>query len=345
MTPRSPRALYVGWQGRGNTGDDAMFSAISGHLAPARLLSLPVYAPELAAAVASRRLAGVRHAPVVLGGGTLAGRSVWRRVLTRKAFPLVGRSDRFMLGTGVEDPAFQGRHSYSDGGKELGRWRRVLEPFRRVTVRGPRSQELLAEAGIEARVVGDPALLLGPRPGEVTRQEGTVGVTLGFGDDLWGHDQQRVTAAVSGASRHLRAEGWRVRLLALNPEDAAGHARLAGDGVEVECTPDADAYLSAVAGCQVVIAQRLHAMVLSAAAGTPFVALDYQPKCTDFLASVGWRERSVRTDEVTAGAVAGQVEALADEWDGASTGLATAVDGLRSSLREELAAVRSAVAA
>jgi len=40
---------------------------------------------ELAGTVATGRLAGARGAPVVPGGGTPAGRSVWRRVLTRKA--------------------------------------------------------------------------------------------------------------------------------------------------------------------------------------------------------------------------------------------------------------------
>lgn len=352
MTPGSPRAVYVGWQGRGNAGDDAMFSAIAPSLAPVDVLSLPVYATELAAALAGGRLAGVRGAPVLLGGGTLVGRSVWRRTLTRKAFVVAGRADRFTIGTGVEDPSFQGRHSFSDGGAELGRWAPLLGTFRRVAVRGPRSRDLLASVGVDARVVGDPALLLtAPEDGAARHRstEPAVAVTLGFGDDLWGHDQAAVTAAVAGALAHLVDGGWRVRLVPLNGEDVPEHARLARalghDRVDLVPAAGAETYLRTVAGCDVVLAQRLHAMVLSAAAGTPFVALDYQPKCADFLASIGWEPWSVRTDAVSAGGLAGLVDGLHGQRDGESGRLRSSVERLRASLRAELEAVRTAVTA
>lgn len=339
---------YVGWNGRGNTGDDAIFEAVTEGLAPAAVETFPVYAAELARSLAGGAPARFRRSHLVLGGGTLVGRSVWRKNLTLKAFPLVRRRPRFLIGAGVEDPAFQGRHSFSDGGRELERWPRVLDRFDRVTVRGPRSQELLAGVGVAADVVGDPALLLTP-PAPASRPAGkVVGVTLGYGDDLWGHDHRRVEVAVLTCLRELIAGGWQVRLLCMNDEDKEAHAAVARglaeeDGaltVEVADTPAR--YLRAASGCTVVVAERLHAMVLAAGAGTPFIALEYQPKCRDFTASVDWERWSVRTDSVTAGDVCELVAGLEADA-GARARLAGAVDELRRRLDAELDRIRQAV--
>lgn len=344
------RVAYVGWNGRGNTGDDAIFEAVTEGLAPVAVETFPVYAAELARSLAAGSPARFRRSHLVLGGGTLVGRSVWRKSLTLKAFPLVRRRPRFLIGAGVEDPEFQGRHSFSDGGRELERWPAILDRFDRVTVRGPRSKELLAGVGVAAHVVGDPALLLSP-PAPACRPAGkVVGVTLGYGDDLWGHDPRRVSVAVVTCLRELIACGWQVRLLCMNDEDREAHAAVArglsgqSDAVSVEMADTPAAYLQAASECTVVLAERLHALVLAAGAGTPIVALEYQPKCRDFLASVDWERWSLRTDSVTAGALCEQLCAL-DEDVGARARLAGAVDVLRQRLDAELDRVRRAVEA
>jgi polysaccharide pyruvyl transferase WcaK-like protein len=187
------------------------------------------------------------------------------------------------------------------------------------------------------------APVVATRPGE-----NVVGVTLGFGDDLWGHDHGRVEAGVAAALRALVDEGWRVRLLCMNDEDREGHAAVAraldpiGDAVSVEVADSPARYLQAVAECTVVVAERLHAMVLAAAAGTPFVALEYQPKCTDFVASVGWERWALRTDEVDAAVVCALVDDLARA--SARTRLAGSVDLLRARLVAEADGIRRAVA-
>jgi polysaccharide pyruvyl transferase WcaK-like protein len=340
---------YLGWNGRGNTGDDAIFEAVSEGLAPAAVETFPLYAAELARSITSGSSARFRRSHLLLGGGTLVGRSVWRKNLRLKAFPLVRRRPRFMIGAGVEDPSFQGRHSFSDDGRELARWPAVLSGFHRVTVRGPRSQELLAGVGVAADVVGDPALLLSPLAPAGAGGK-VVGVTLGFGDDLWGHDHRRVEVAVVACLRELIAEGWRVRLLCMNDEDRTGHAAVARglaaqvEEVSVEVVDTPASFLQAASECAVVVAERLHAMVLAAAAGTPFVALEYQPKCLDFTASVEWERWSVRTDSVTAGALCQLVGDLVED-DGARARLAGSVDLLRRRLNDEVLQVRQAVGA
>ena len=46
---------------------------------------------------------------------------------------------------------------------------------------------------------------------------------------------------------------------------------------------------------------KLHAGFLAAAANVPLVSLEYQPKCRDFAASIGWEEFVIRTDRLQTG--------------------------------------------
>src|SRR5882757_820356 len=45
---------------------------------------------------------------------------------------------------------------------------------------------------------------------------------------------------------------------------------------------------------------KLHAAVLASAANVPCVVLEYQPKCLDFAASIGWERFTIRTSQLTA---------------------------------------------
>ncbi|HEY2056964.1 MAG TPA: hypothetical protein VGH57_01225, partial [Amycolatopsis sp.] len=88
-------------------------------------------------------------------------------------------------------------------------------------------------------------------------------------------------------------------------------------------------------------AERLHALVLAAAAAVPMAGLEYQPKCADFLASIGTADRSVRTDEVTAQILREHVDELAARRPAESARLLGEVDLLRGRLSTELARIRS----
>lgn len=302
------RLTYVGWVGFGNLGDDAIAEAVLPPLQPDEV----VYAAHGPAGLL--RIAGpnARHRHLLLGGGTAIGRRNWRAVINAAGTVQAWRRPWFMIGAGVEDPLFNGRNSFS-GNSELAKWRRTLARFDRVTVRGPRSAQLLADVGVDASVVGDPALLLRPQTTSADTT-GALGVALGFGDDLWGHAQQGVLDAVSGAAlAHVRTGGT-VRLLVLNDEDAAAahHVHRAIDdqhpgAATVHRVRTSAEFFTALAGCDTLVSQRLHGAVLAAAADVPVIALEYQPKCRDFMASIEQDELCLRCDTVTA---AGLTDAL-----------------------------------
>ncbi len=294
---------YLGWSHRGNLGDDAILDAIECALPEMDLVPLPLTMKEFGRMASRQTRRRLRHAHLLLGGGTVIGRRNWRLPMMAN-LSLTSRRPLLMIGAGVEDPVFQGRHSFSSG-SELGRWVPLLREFDRVTVRGPRSARLLADVGVEATVVGDPALLLSTPA--VPFEPGLLGVNLGYGSDLWSNSQITVLKEVAPALRRMHAEGWRMRFLVANLEDAQwtrfaiALAQLPPESYEVVTAVRPEVFLAQVATCEMVLGQRLHAVVLAAAAGVPSVMLEYQPKCRDFMDSLGAADHSIRTDKVRAG--------------------------------------------
>ncbi len=350
LSARQPKTLlYVGWTGQRNLGDDAIADAVITRLGVVEDGHAPYEMVDLAKRAAGGALAGSARRALLLGGGTAIGRRNWRWVLAANGALLARAKPWFMIGAGVEDPAFQGRNSFSGNG-ELARWRGICGNFEAVTVRGPRSVELLENVGIPTRMVGDPALLHEPAE-RVEPENKLLGINLGFGDDLWGHDHGRVVDALADLVKSLAGEGWRIRALVVNPRDepairqCLGRSGVGEDRAEVVTTETTQSFFAAVASCTLLVAERLHALVLAAAAGVPVVGLEYQPKCADFLASVGAVERAIRTDRVTADVLHEHIVDLVENRQSESARLLGEVNGLRSLLTAELAGIRRRVSA
>jgi polysaccharide pyruvyl transferase WcaK-like protein len=329
---------YLGWHGRGNLGDDAIYDAVRAQLRGATFLDLPRFPHERMRAAATGVNRSLRCSTQVVGGGTLVGRRDWRRWVNR-GLALTTKNGSCAIGVGVEDPAFVGRRSGSRK-DELKRWAPVLSEFHSVSVRGPRSAELLSDLGLTVKVSGDPALLL-PRP-SVAPEEGLIGVNIGFGDDLWGHNPRLVVDEVSKAVHHLSSQGHRFVGILMNPSDRRWTEAVLG-GVTADIVDPADAAAAAreLARCSVAIVCRLHAGILASLSGTPVISLEYQPKCRDFALSIDDERSLLRTDRLRSDAVVDAVgEALANS-SSIRTKTQAAVDQLRHQLRNEYASVRT----
>ena len=305
-----PLVAYLGWHGRGNLGDDAIYDVVRSQLPGATFVDMPCLPNEMIRAVATGLNRSLRRGTQVLGGGTLIGRRFWRRLVAR-GMALTRSGGTYAIGVGVEDPVFLGRNSGSEKG-ELKRWAPILSEFRTVSVRGPRSAELLSGIGLSVEVSGDPALLL-PRP-DVVPEDGLIGVNLGFGDDLWGHDPARLADEMSAAVKQLSSQGCRFVGILMNPEDKRWTEMALKDiAADIVLPVDAGAAARELARCSLAIVSRLHAGILAAVSDTPVISLEYQPKCRDFALSIDDERSLIRTDELSSVAVVDRVtEALAD---------------------------------
>ena len=94
------------------------------------------------------------------------------------------------------------------------------------------------------------------------------------------------TERLKALTAQLRAQGRRTVALSFYPpeDDAAAHS-LGAD--EVISTTRPQVALDAIAAAGAVMGVRLHALILAAAAGTPFVGVSYDPKVSGFCADAG----------------------------------------------------------
>ncbi|MGH8911544.1 MAG: polysaccharide pyruvyl transferase family protein, partial [Acidimicrobiia bacterium] len=309
-------ARYVGWVGYDNLGDEAMLEAFR------RLLPW-----------AEVEVSGVPRDLLLLGGGTLINRSTYLGWLTERDSP---RIERAVIGTGVADPGYWGETESVSG------WTRWLESCVYVGVRGPHSEATLRDWGYEGplEVCGDSALLFERPPGVETLEASVVVSPAWTGGQLWGESDEAVMDGLAHAVKGWLGEGRDVSFLSCNPADdrpifeimrAVGRPELP----YLAGYRDLDATLGLLASAGLVVGERLHAAVLAAAVGTPFVAVEYRPKLADFAASVGSETAVVRTDNMTADTLG--------EAASSALGLVDTVGGQVDTYRERLRAAADVI--
>jgi hypothetical protein len=319
-TSRSARSVaYLGFAGQRNLGDDAIHDAHERWTVGAEMVDLPVHhTQEVLRRVPGRPL----PKPVLLGGGTLVGRADWLARI--EAYERAGWATSWtLMGVGVEDPEFSGRHVHASW-DDLRAWARVLPRFGEVTVRGPLSQRTLAAVGVESKIVGDPALLFAGRRAPVPVQEDLVAMSVAVPEDVWGGDPSVVVEAMADV-----AASWRVAQAVARPE-----------AVEILQPPTIDVLLDVIAPCAVMIGQRLHAVVLASAVDVPSLAIEYRPKCLDFQLSVGRGDWTVSTRGISAAGVLEPVMELLAAREKHSVDVNTGVKRLLDGLVQDGGRVR-----
>jgi polysaccharide pyruvyl transferase WcaK-like protein len=250
---------------------------------------------------------------VMVGGGTL----VYRSGCVAQVTEAVERSvPIFVFGSGVGDPLF-GEVLQSDV------WNAALERSLFVGVRGIRSKQVLEEAGCRAtvEVIGDPALLAGEAimsPPVLEERHMVINLCDPNHSRLWGWNNEAVQAAVVDAAKLLLDAGWSLTFVSFesrNNRYVQGAVEALGQvGTErvrvFNGYESLDRTLALFASAQMVIGEKLHATVLAAAVGTPFIALEYRPKCRDFAATMGFDPFVIRTDQLTASTLLEAVEEM-----------------------------------
>jgi hypothetical protein len=344
------RGVYIGWVGHRNLGDDAIFHVCRTLLpeiawTPDR--SLWRRDPSLAD-VRNRivhRLANRRNDEVaILGGGTLiAGGWLW--IQQYAAFRERTRRPVPVFSPGVEDPVFTPANDTWNS--QLADWLEALRELPSIGVRGPRSLQLLRDAGLRnVRLTGDPALAMHRGLGSAPPPERRI-VAINAGRSagrVWG-DEETMLAALADAARRLHSTGWTVRFVPVWDRDVdvcrdvARRAGMSSEDVE-PLVLDAREWINLVRRFDVIVTLKLHAAVLAAVAGTPFIPLEYRPKVRDFCDSIGWGEHAMRTDDFSGERVERAVRSLYDDLPAARAALNDRVGSLAAEFHQYAAELR-----
>lgn len=288
------RLLLVGYFGFGNTGDEALLAAEVDALrselgASTEFLVVsgdPAYtqATHGLPAVSRTDAKGLAQALAWCDGVVAGGGSLLQDVTSAR--PVAFYAGTMLAARLAQKPVFVYAQGLGPLRRRVNRWLAglALRSSTFVAVRDAQSLALAHDLGVRgAELTADPVLAWDA-------------VTPGTGD--------RLAVALrpwDGLPRWLPvvrtalAEVARDHDVVLVPFHAGQDVELARELAAV--LPDATvvdptcvgyrAAVDAVAGARAVIGMRLHALVVAAAAGRPFVALSYDPKVAAFAASVG----------------------------------------------------------
>jgi len=301
LLTKRPRIGYVGgYQEHKNLGDEALYAALK------RLFSSGSFVDYNRGLLPQ---AIVRHLPgcdlMLMAGGTIIGghkESAYQWAKT--CFGLAPHG--VVFGSGVVSPEFVSA-VLKQPVEIQKQWADIIKSCDYVGVRGPLSRKILEDWGIPgAEVIGDPVMSLarGEMPVGRVADDKLIGFNVGQSrGNVWGSEDHIREQFVKLAQIAGKA-GFRVRWFVVWPEDLPVTQRVVRDaGLPVdicEFYDDYNGYMDAVSSVNAFVGMKLHATALATCAFVPSVMLEYNPKCRDYMESIGQGPNSLRTDEFTA---------------------------------------------
>ncbi|GAA4702232.1 polysaccharide pyruvyl transferase family protein [Brevibacillus fulvus] len=302
------KILYVGWLGFGNLGDELMWD-IFAQLASQYLPSADYQLIPSRPGVDLRELSA--YDTVVLGGGSLlipGYLDVAHRAIEQKKRVLVWGTGHDRLDKIEVDSSGK---LLTDLSRDQARFGKMLAEIKQEAgyfqVRGPLTSQYMEQLGTSPDgISGDPGLLLPTSMSKLAidqSQERVIGINWGTSyNKIYGQDEAKVEDALAAAAQALIEHGYRVHLFTMWGPDREANKRLYEKiGRPQQTVLDLTLYnhpamAALLRRFAATVNFKLHANVISAAVGTPFVCLGYRFKSLDFAYSLGLPQSLVLTD-------------------------------------------------
>lgn len=261
----------LGYYGHGSRGDDLLQYALTKLFGETHAFT--VSSPNRPTPVPLEKVNEMDA--LIVGGGTLLGNAL--------PYPLCDTEwiegveiPLYIFGAGAKFPHRNGRLEEGRLSSELADAHHALKcKARFFGVRGPLTQEVLAREGIETEVIGDPVLALVPTRAVPNRSPVWL---VNLRDPVWFGGRANYLNTARQLVEML-GEVITISPLAFDEADATFMRSLGFLKVEV---PSPSALVDIVTHCAGVVAMRLHACVLAAVCGVPFLNLGYKLKSWDW---------------------------------------------------------------
>lgn len=309
--------MYIGCLGHGNLGDEAVFEAIR-KILKSKIYLYPIsYAKPSSGKYFRDR---ILKAPdlIILGGGTIIKKKESESYLKlfleyHEKYP---NAKLIVFGAGVADPNLAAAVGFPTA---VPQWKEVLNKCSFIGVRGEISKRILQkEWGVNPNinVLHDPALEFRVEYLKKKKRQRRIGLNFcNIKGRIYGLDQSAVELfARELVSRLIQLE-WNIFLYPTAESDIGYMQKILGSELCSKINvynnfKNLNSSLALLESLDVFVGQRLHSIVFSAISYTPFHAIEYESKTSDFLRSLGLPEALIRTDELDVEKVLNKIEAL-----------------------------------
>ncbi|WP_417237412.1 polysaccharide pyruvyl transferase family protein [Bizionia paragorgiae] len=310
------RAIYIGCTGNGNLGDEVVYKAIK-NLIGNKIYLYPISYAKPSSGKYLRRFFKMPDL-IILGGGTLIRKKKSESYLKlffeyHTKYPSAGL---VVYGSGVGDTQLAAQIGFPTDVKN---WKLILNKCRFIGVRGSLSKKVLEkdwEVSPEINILHDPAIYFKRDILKAKEKQKRIGINFcSMIGRIYGLDQSALELFAQKLVKELISEGWNIYLYPTVNSDMPYMQKILGpklmSKVEVYNNfENIDKSLSFLESMDVFVGQRLHSIIFAAIVYTPFHAIEYESKTSDFLNSMGLDNVSTRTDELDVNRVINKVNML-----------------------------------
>lgn len=298
------KAIYVGCTRMGNLGDEAIFEALKKYTKDQLVTyEIPYNKPKAGRLLRKWLIKNPEY--IILGGGTIVKKSKEESYLKiiKDQMALYPQAKRLVLGPGVADEKFAASFGFPIN---RGDWKSFLDTCSFVSVRGILSKAQLEEWEVAQpiEIFHDPAVCFARNKCKKKNKTKTIALNFAYiGNKIYGENPEQIEKFANALTERLLQEHWTVYLYPTTKSDL--HYMMETIGLKkhqeikvYENYTDIDKSLDFLESMDVFLGQRLHSIIFAANVSTPFHAIEYEPKTSDFLLTTGFENYATRTDQL-----------------------------------------------
>lgn len=302
---------YMGVLSEANLGDQILLSQSGQHFPSYHIINWPGNLNWISRRVSKATLNSCSG--YIIGGGTLLLGGKYYDTLDSA----IQRGLQFLTyGSGVQDPDY-----WDFSNQHIERWVATLNQASLLGCRGPESLRILKGYGLnKAEMVGDPAFCYSiPEhvvPEGIDRK--CIGISVGYSSKVIGEGFDVMYDGYRKILMALAKDGWKFRFFCVWPRDLKTIESLIDDtGIQPEAIIkeyySAERFKQEVRQCAMMIGMKLHADILATCAAVPTIAVNYQPKLIDYMASINSLDYLVNIDQKITDNVIERVKQIAKD--------------------------------